>query len=100
MPEIPESAPKPQDHQKKKSAAARKAEAEGFVTIEQCGVSLKIPIGGKIPLAAYLAFEAEDELGGTKLLLGDEQWQAFLAANPTLDDFAEVGEKLQAAAGN
>lgn len=100
MPEIPDGAPKPKDHPKKKSADARKAEADGFIDIEQCGVSLRIPLGEKVPLSAYMAFKADDEMLGTKLLLGNEQWDAFMAANPTVGDFAEIGQKLSEVLGN
>lgn len=105
---IPSAAPEPQDHkpkktpaQKKAAATARKAEAEdGYLTVEQCGVTLRIPIGGKVPLAAYIEFDKGNELAGTELLLGPEQWAAFLKANPTIDDFAAVGKQLEELAGN
>lgn len=100
MAEIPESAPAPQDHKKKKSADARKAEADGFIDIEQCGITLRIPLGEKVPLTAYMAFKNDDEMRGTELLLGAEQWAAFLATNPTVGDFAEIGKKLTDALGN
>ncbi len=35
-----------------------------------------------------------DELGGTEMLLGSEQWAAFLATSPTVGDFAAIGAKL------
>ncbi|MGA5542700.1 adenylosuccinate synthase [Mycobacterium sp. NPDC051198] len=98
---IPAGAPKPQDHQPKKSTTARQAEAEdGFVTVETCGMTLTIPVGGKVPLAAAIAFQKGDELGGTELLLGADQWAAFLEKNPTVDDFAEVGKQLEELTGN
>ena len=97
---VPDSAPKPQDHKPKKSAEARQAEADGFVTINQCGIALKIPLAGKVPLKAYMAFKKGDELAGTELLLGEKQWAAFLEKNPTVDDFAEIGEKLTDLVGN
>jgi hypothetical protein len=107
---IPGAAPEPQDHKPKKTpaqkkaaaaATARKAEAEdGYLTVKQCGVTLRIPIGGKVPLAAYVAFKNDDELKGTELLLGKEQWAAFLEKNPTLDDFAEIGKQLEELTGN
>ena len=100
MPEIPDSAPTPKDRPKKKSADARKAEADGFIDIEQCGVALRIPLGENVPLAAYMAFKADDEMRGTELLLGAEQWQAFMDANPTVGDFAEIGKKLSEVLGN
>jgi hypothetical protein len=100
MAEIPDNAPPPADRLKKKTADARKAEADGFIVIEQCGVELTIPLGGKVPLAAYMAFKDGDEMLGTKLLVGDEQWSAFMDTNPTVDDFAEIGKKLTEVLGN
>lgn len=97
---IPDDATKPQDHKKKKSANARQAEADGYIDIEQCGVELRVPLGVKVPLAAYMKFKDGDEMAGTELLLGEEQWAAFMAANPTVGDFAEIGEKLAAVLGN
>ena len=97
---IPEHAPEPQDHKKKK-AAARKAEAtDKTVTVEQCGVTLQIPVGDNIPLEAVLAFTAGNDFEGTRHLIGDQQWAAFLATKPTLADYNELGEKLKEAAGN
>lgn len=99
---VPATAPKPQDHKPKQSTEARKAEAgDGYVTLEQCGLSLRIPIGPEtMPLKAYLRFKEGDEVGGTELLLGEEQWETFLAANPTVADFAAIGSAMKEAAGN
>ena len=97
---IPEGAAKPKDRPRRKSPDARKAEVDGFIDIEQCGVKLRIPLGEKVPLSAYMAFKADDEMRGTELLLGAEQWQAFMDANPTVGDFAEIGKKLSEVLGN
>lgn len=97
---VPETAPKPQDHKQKKSAEAREAEAEGFITVEQCGVKLRIPLGENVPLEAYIAFKEDDELGGTKLLLGEKQWDAFLEKKPTVGDFGAIGQKINDLLGN
>ena len=97
---IPEGAPSPKDRQKKKSVDARKAEADGFVVIEQCGIELTVPLGEKVPLAAYMAFKDGDEMRGTELLIGAEQWSAFMDVNPTVGDFAEIGKKLTDVLGN
>ena len=96
----PAGAAKPKDSPKKKSTDARQAEAEGFIDIEQCGVPLRVPLGRQVPLAAYMAFKDGDEMRGTELLLGAEQWEAFMAANPTVGDFAEIGKKLTEVLGN
>lgn len=98
--EIPEGATKPKDRPKKKSVDARKAEADGFVDIVQCGLELRIPLGKHVPLKAYMAFKDGDEMLGTELLLGAELWTAFMEANPTVGDFAEIGEKLTELLGN
>lgn len=96
---VPTSAPKPQDHKPKQSA--REAEAgDGYLTHVQCGIELHIPLGGEIPLKSYMAFKDGDEIEGTRLLLGDEQWEKFLAADPTMLDFAAIGTKMQEASGN
>lgn len=95
--------PDPQKAAARKRAAAtvRAAEAtDGYLDVEHCGVSLRIPVGGKVPLAAFIKFEAGDEIGGTEILLGPEQWEQFMAANPTIDDFNEIGSKIEAIAGN
>ena len=110
---VPATAPKPQDHQTKKSAAARRAEADGFVTVEQCGLTLKIPVGENIPLDVVLlsrgdedtlrelGIAAEDrEFEATKRLLGAEQWAEFRKKNPTIGDFNEIGRKFEEATGN
>lgn len=98
---VPASAPKPQDRKPKTSVAARQAEADGYAIVKQCGMTLKIPVHEDLmPLKAYMAFKAGDEIGGTELLLGAEQWTAFLAKNPTIGDFAAIGAKLQELAGN
>ncbi|OBB20614.1 hypothetical protein [Mycolicibacterium elephantis] len=109
---VPATAPKPQDHQQKKSAAARKAEAEdGFVTIEQCGVKLKIPVGENTPIEVmdlYFAItDTEDaaEIAQAnyriiKELLGEKQWQALKAAGANARDLKELDAKVQAATGN
>lgn len=83
------------------SATAREAEAEdGFLTIEQCGVTLRVPVGGKMPIKAFMRFRAGDELGGTEILLGPKQWQALMDNDPTVDDMNEIGTKLQELQGN
>lgn len=110
---VPASAPKPQDHKPKKSAAARQADADGFAIIEQCGVELRIDLKN-LPVKALLRFEGlkddltefskeekpKAELMGTMELLGPEQWAALLAKNPGLQDFEEIGQKFQELLGN
>lgn len=92
------TAPKPR---KKLSVAAREAEAEdGFVIVEQCGVTLRVPGGGKIPVAAMDEFRRGDNYEGTKQLIGDDQWELLKDAGMTMDDLEELGAKLKEAWGN
>lgn len=106
---LPEPAPK----KKRPSVAARQAEAgDGYVTVEQCGIELKIPTGTKMPFKATLRFMGlnddltpldDNENGnllGTVLMLGPEQWAAFLEKNPTIEDFEAIGNQLQEMSGN
>ncbi|PQM51828.1 adenylosuccinate synthase [Mycolicibacter virginiensis] len=114
---VPANAPKPQDHKPKKSAEARKAEADGYATIElQCGVTLRIPLGDNMPLAVIEILDSpapkcedEDEqkaadrrreMSVAKALLGPDQWEIFVAAQPTVRDYVELGEKIGALTGN
>lgn len=98
---------------KSTSMAARQAESgDGFGTIEQCGVTLRIPIGDNVPLEVIEAIghEADKPQSGTdellsdvavtKALLGPEQWEAFKAARPTLRDYRELSSKIMGLAGN
>lgn len=97
---IPASPRKPK---KKASVAAREAEAEdGFVTVtvEQCGVTLRVPVGGKIPITATDAFRAGDNYEGTKQIIGDDQWELLRDAGMTMDGLDELGTKLREAWGN
>lgn len=83
------------------SVAARQAEAEdGYVIVEQCGVTLRIPVGGKITVAAIDAFRDGDNYGGTKLMVGADQWKRLSDAGMTGDDLDELGGKLKDASGN
>ncbi|MEV5360577.1 hypothetical protein AB0K45_09560 [Micrococcus luteus] len=94
------TAPKPRK-KAPSSVAARQAEAEdGFVDIEQCGVKLRIPVGGKIPLEAIDFFRDGDNYGGTKVMVGEAQWKLLVAAGATSDDLDELGRKLNGASGN
>lgn len=83
------------------AVAARQAEAEdGFLILEQCGVTVRVPTAGKVPVAAIDAFRNGDSYEGTKQMLGKEQWQLLSDAGMTGDDLAELGKKLDEAQGN
>lgn len=97
----------------KKSTAARQAEADdGFATVEQCGVELKIPVGDNMPLEVMEALsliaekpqsnadELMDDIAVTKALIGLEQWETFKSARPTLRDYRELSAKIGELSGN
>jgi hypothetical protein len=95
-------APKP-ERKKKKSpvSAAQEGEAgNGFVTLELRGLSLTVPVRGKIPIAAVEAFRAGDNFEGTKQMIGAEQWKLLRDAGVTMDDLDELGRQLNEATGN
>lgn len=103
---IPANEAKP-DRKPKKTAAqkaaarakARQAEAaDGFAVIEQCGVTLRIPVAN-IPIAAIEAAREGDGFGATKALLGEKQWKALRDAGAGSRDLDEIGEKMREAAG-
>lgn len=82
------------------------------MTVEQCGMTLQIPVGDKVPFGATLRFmglnddltplgpNENGELLGTMLMLGPKQWNAFLAKKPSIGDFNAIGDQLQALSGN
>lgn len=91
----------PQDHNKKKSKRAREAEANGgFIELTVAGVDLRVPVNGKLPVKAAVAYNNGDEFGGTEIMLGEDQWNSFLDANPTLDDYNELSDAVKDASGN
>ncbi len=108
------AAPKAQDQKPAKSAEARRAEAaDGFVDIEQNGVTLSIPFGDSVPLEVIQvlvdqaatepqngAEEVVNEAAVTKALVGPDQWSAFMATRPTLRDYRELSEKIRGLSGN
>lgn len=97
---VPANAPQPQDRKPPKKTA-REAEAEdGFIHVTIAGVDLDVPVNGKLPLKAAIAFNRGDEFGGTEILMGTEQWERFLDADPTIDDYQELSEAIAEAVGN
>ncbi|HNP58108.1 MAG TPA: adenylosuccinate synthase [Gordonia sp. (in: high G+C Gram-positive bacteria)] len=98
---IPAHAPQPQDRKPKKKKKAVHAEAvDGFLSITVAGVDLRIPIKGKMPVKAAIKYSHGDEFGGSEALLGTAQWEAFLDADPTVDDYNILSEAIKEATGN
>lgn len=85
------------------SARARQAEAvseDGYVTVDHWGITLRIPVGGNITIAATDAFRAGDNYEGTKQIVGAEQWQLLSDAGMTRNGLDELAVKLREALGN
>lgn len=103
--DISANAPKSKPRKKATPAAevARQAEAEaedGFITIEQCGIELRLPLKGHIQLSIIELFRAGDNYGGTKAMIGPEQWQRLIEAGATDGDLDDIANKLNGASGN
>ncbi|WP_396902451.1 adenylosuccinate synthase [Mycolicibacterium sp.] len=107
------AAPRKRTTAKKAATEARKAEAgDGFVTIEHCGLQLRIPVGDNVPLDLMEEIDAPEpespteaderrrDIALTKALLGPEQWTAFKATQPTWRDYRELGTKISEISGN
>lgn len=86
------------------SASAREAEAEdGFVTLEQCGVTLRIGVGENLPGAvidAYMDGGSFANWKALKAMLGDEQWRRLIEAGATQGQLQELDKKIGELAGN
>jgi hypothetical protein len=93
--------PKPR---KRPSVAARESEADdGFATIEHCGVTLRIPVGGKVPAAVTDAAIDGGNLANWKAVkawVGKDQWALLIDAGMTRDDVTELDGKLAQLLGN
>lgn len=95
---MPDDEATPKKPRKSAAAKAREAEAaDDSVTIEQCGVKLRIPVGN-IPIAAIDAARAGDNYGVTKAMVGEEQWKSLGAAGAGARDVQELGDKIAEAA--
>lgn len=100
-------APKP-ERKKKKSpvSAAQEAEAgDGYVTVEQCGVKLRIGIGGQMPAGVVDIVvdgtnDPHSKWKAVREWVGDEQWKQLKAAGMTQNDVEELDRKLGEASGN
>ncbi|MFE5092085.1 hypothetical protein ACFRCI_17270 [Streptomyces sp. NPDC056638] len=77
--------------------AAQKAEAtnEGL-SFEHRGVTFDVLPVLKYPVAVL---DTDDEIEVLKLVLGRDQWAAYLATEPTLEDLPEFLEKFATAQG-
>ncbi|MEU6389962.1 hypothetical protein [Streptomyces sp. NPDC046939] len=81
----------------KKKVAAAEAEAKGtFAKFEHRGLEFKIPHPRNFPLEVLMT---DDELVATQLILGEDQWAAYMATRPDIEDFGELSVKMSEAHG-
>lgn len=84
----------------KKAAAkpARQAEVERDepTVFEHKGITFTIPAPLDLPLELM---ECEDEYEAVKVIVGNEQWDSYMATKPTLRDFRDFAAKVNGATG-
>ncbi|MFD7605152.1 hypothetical protein ACFWAN_32515 [Streptomyces mirabilis] len=80
----------------KKVAAAQAEATKTFATFEHRGLSFKIPHPRNFPLQVLMT---DDELVATQLILGEDQWAAYLSTEPDIEDFGEFATKMSEAQG-
>ncbi|MGW0583369.1 hypothetical protein ACWD25_47375 [Streptomyces sp. NPDC002920] len=80
----------------KKLAAAEAEAKKAFATFEHRGLTFKIPHPRNFPLQVLMT---DDELVATQLILGEDQWAAYLATAPDIEDFGEFAKKMSEAQG-
>ncbi|MEU5577778.1 hypothetical protein ABZ791_10785 [Streptomyces huasconensis] len=80
---------------KKVAAAASEAKKSG-TAFEHRGLTFKLPHPRNFPLQVLMT---DDELVATQLILGEDQWAAYLGTGPDIEDFGELARKMSEAQG-
>ncbi|MDQ1016694.1 hypothetical protein [Streptomyces afghaniensis] len=80
----------------KKVAAAAAEATETFASFEHRGLTFKFPHPKHFPLEVLMT---DDEIVATQLILGEDQWAAYLSTRPTIEDFGEFARKMGEAQG-
>ncbi|MFF8367851.1 hypothetical protein ACF05W_03305 [Streptomyces lydicus] len=76
---------------------AAKAEARKTgVVFKHRGITFTLSHPKNFPLEVLMT---DDELVATQLILGDDQWAAYLATRPDIEDFGELARKMSEAQG-
>ncbi|WP_405528933.1 hypothetical protein OG426_43295 [Streptomyces canus] len=79
-----------------KRIAADAEAKKTFAAFEHRGLTFKIPHPRNFPLQVLMI---DDELVATQLILGQDQWAAYLSAEPDIEDFGEFATKMSEAQG-
>ncbi|MER5883087.1 hypothetical protein ABT160_04590 [Streptomyces sp. NPDC001941] len=80
----------------KKVAAAQAEATRQPATFEHRGLTFEIPHPAHFPLEVLLT---DDELVATQLILGEDQWAAYLATRPDIEDFGRLTVAMAEAQG-
>ncbi|MGI5196933.1 hypothetical protein ACQEVY_25400 [Streptomyces sp. CA-288835] len=86
----------PKKNGAKKVAAAAAEAKKTFATFEHRGLTFKIPHPKNFPLEVLMT---DDELVATQLILGEDQWAAYLSTRPDIEDFGEFAKAMSEAQG-
>ncbi|ARX87889.1 hypothetical protein SMD44_07371 [Streptomyces alboflavus] len=87
------------ENAKPDTAAADAAKAEALeqpVIFEHRGLTFELPHPLDMPLELL---ETDDEVEAVRLMLGDEQWQAYKATKPRVRDFGALVDAISEAQG-
>ncbi|MCY0941911.1 hypothetical protein [Streptomyces antarcticus] len=79
-----------------KVAAARAEATKTVATFEHRGIVFTLPHPKNFPLEVLMT---DDELVATQLILGEDQWAAYLGTRPDIEDFGEFARKMSEAQG-
>lgn len=80
----------------KKVAAVAAEATDAFATFEHRGLTFILPHPKKFPLEVLMT---DDEIVATQLILGEDQWAAYLGTRPTIEDFGDLARKMGEAQG-
>ncbi|MEV6419061.1 hypothetical protein [Streptomyces sp. NPDC051662] len=80
----------------KKVAAAKSEATNSHVTFQHRGLTFKLRHPKNFPLEVLMT---DDEIVATQLILGEDQWAAYLATRPDIEDFGEFAKKMSEAQG-
>lgn len=80
----------------KKLAAVAAEARKTLASFEHRGLTFKIPHPRNFPLEVLMT---DDELVATQLILGEDQWAAYLSTRPDIEDFGELARKMSEAQG-
>lgn len=102
----PANAPEPQDRKAPKKTAqsgdaARRRESDGIdvidieMDVKGASITLEVPLHqGDWPVRTAQLFSRGRHIDAIESLLGEEQWEAYLALNPTMNDLASLGGRF------